>query len=192
MGKVINIMSYNEKRLNRDFYLVDAVTLAKNLLGKILVFKGERYRIVEVEAYMGVNDKAAHTYKNRRTKRTEAMYLEGGRVYVYFIYGMYYNMNVVANKKDTPQAVLIRGIEPLDYTEDKPSTNGPGKLCRKLGIDKSYYGYDLVTEDEMYIIDDDYEYEMVESKRINIDYAEEDKDRLWRYYIKGNKYVSKK
>jgi len=189
MEKVINTMNYNDKRFTREFYLVDALYLAKKLLGKILVFKGLRYRIVEVEAYMGINDKASHTYNNRRTNRTEAMYLEGGHVYVYFIYGMYYNMNVVANIKDIPQAVLIRGIEPLDYVEDN---NGPGKLCKKLGIDKKYNMYDLVTGDEMYIIDDNYEFEIVESKRINVDYAEEDKDRLWRFYIKGNKYVSKK
>lgn len=192
MGKVINIMSYENKRFGRDFYLVDSLDLAKKLLGKILVFKNKRYRIVEVEAYRGVNDKGAHTYNNRRTKRTEAMYMEGGHVYIYMIYGMYYNLNVVANVKDNPQGVLIRALEPLDYKEEKPSLNGPGKLTRELGIDKTQYGLDLTTSKDMYIIDDDYKFEMVESKRVNIHYAEEDKDRLWRFYIKDNKYVSKK
>ena len=187
-----NTMNNKFNRFKREYYLVDALELAKKLLGKILVFKNRRYRIVEVEAYRGVNDKGAHTYNNRRTKRTEAMYLEGGHVYIYMIYGMYYNLNIVANLEDIPQGVLIRGIEPLDYTEVKPSLNGPGKLCRELGIDKTYYGLDLTKSDEMFIIDDDYEFEIVESKRVNIDYAEEDKDRLWRFYIKDNKYVSKK
>lgn len=192
MGKVINTMNCKNKRLPRSFYLVDSLELAKKLLGKILVFKDKRYRIVEVEAYRGENDKGAHSYKNLRTKRTEAMFYEGGHVYIYFIYGMYYNLNVVANIKDIPQGVLIRGVEPLDDNDGKIKTNGPGKLCRELGIDKSYYGADLVTNNEIYIIDDDYEFQIVESKRINIDYAEEDKDRLWRFYIHGNKYVSKK
>lgn len=192
MNKEIRKMNCKVKKMCRDFYLVDALDLAEKLLGKILVFKNKRYRIVEVEAYRGIEDKASHTYGNRRTKRTEAMYLEGGHVYIYLIYGMYYNLNVVANVKDVPQGVLIRGVEPLDYIEEKPSTNGPGKLCRELGIDKRHYGLDLVTSDEMYIIDDDYEFEIVESKRVNIHYAEEYKDKLWRFYIKGNKYVSKR
>jgi len=191
LEKAINIMSYDNK-LKRDFYIVDSLELSKKLLGKILIFKDRRYRIVEVEAYRGINDKGAHTYNNRRTKRTESMYLEGGHTYVYMIYGMYYNLNVVANVKDNPQGVLIRAVEPLDYREDKPSTNGPGKLSRELGIDKSYNGLDLVTSNIMFIIDDDYKFEIVESKRVNIDYAEDDRDRLWRFYIKGSKYVSKK
>src|SRR5690554_5793129 len=114
MGKVISIMNYKDNRFKKEFYLVDALELAKKLLGKILVFKDKRYRIVEVEAYRGVNDKGAHTYNFRRTKRTEAMYLVGGHVYIYMIYGMYYNLNIVANLEDIPQGVLIRGIEPLD------------------------------------------------------------------------------
>ena len=120
------------------------------------------------------------------------MYLEGGHVYIYMIYGMYYNLNVVANVLNNPQGVLIRGVEPLDYKEEKPSLNGPGKLTRELVIDKTQYALDLTTSKDMYIIDDDYEFEMVESKRVNIHYAEEDKDRLWRFYIKDNRYVSKK
>src|SRR5690554_1606210 len=100
MNKEIRKMNCKVKKMCRDFYLVDALDLAEKLLGKILVFKNKRYRIVEVEAYRGIEDKASHTYGNRRTKRTEAMYLEGGHVYIYLIYGMYYNLNVVANVKD--------------------------------------------------------------------------------------------
>lgn len=186
-------MSYDQNiRLKRDFFLVNSYELGKKLLGKIFVFKDKRYRIVEVEAYGGIKDKASHTYNNRRTKRTEAMYLEGGHTYIYFIYGMYYNLNIVANQKDIPEGVLIRGIEPLDYDEEKKSTNGPGKLCRELGINKDYYGLDLVTSDTMYLLDNDEEFEIVYSKRINIHYAEEDVDRLWRFYIKNNPYVSRK
>ena len=119
--------------------------------------------------------------------------LEGGHTYIYLIYGMYYNLNIVASIKDDPQAVLIRAVEPLDFVEETLSTNGPGKLCRKLRIDKTYYGIDLCSSDIMYICDEGFnDFEVIESKRINIPYAEEYQDKLWRFYIKNNKYVSRK
>lgn len=179
-------------RLNREFFHQDAYQLGKNLLGKILNYRGKRYRIVETEAYGGITDKAAHSYNNRRTKRTEVMYLDGGHLYVYMIYGMYYLLNIVAAQVDNPEAVLIRAIEPLDTIEEKMSTNGPGKLCRHLGIDKRLNGYDLCSSSgDVFIEDDHYPICIRYSKRINIDYAEEDRDRLWRFYLKDNKYVSK-
>lgn len=178
-------------RLNRDFFRQDAYQLGKNLLGKVLNFRGKRYRIVETEAYGGITDKAAHSYKGRRTKRTEVMFFDGGHLYVYMIYGMYYLLNIVAAQVDNPEAVLIRGIEPLDVIEEKMSTNGPGKLCRHLGIDKNLNGYDLCSSGDIYIEDHNYPVDIGYSERINIDYAEEDRNRLWRFFIKGNKYVSK-
>lgn len=108
-------------KLEKNFFLVDGVTLAKNLLGKVLVRKIDnkilKARIVETEAYMGPLDKAAHSYKNRRTNRTEPMFLEGGHIYIYLIYGMYHCFNISANKKDIPEAVLIRAVEPLENIE---------------------------------------------------------------------------
>lgn len=202
------------KKLTRAFYEQDSVTLAKKLLGKYLVHDIGQERLVgkiaEVEAYMGPEDKAAHSYNNRRTPRTEIMYGPGGYAYIFRIYGMYNCMNVVASKKDKPQAVLIRAVEPVSgldgiaarrygkrFSELKKGeiinlTNGPGKLCEALGIDMSHYGEDLCGR-RLYIAEDSNEagFEITATKRINIDYAEEAIDYLWRFYIKGNPFVSK-
>lgn len=202
------------KKLNRNFYKKNAIILAKDLLGKYLLhnINGEVLigKIVETEAYMGYFDKGAHTYKGRRTKRTEAMYGEPGHAYIYLIYGMYDCINVVAAAKDIGQAVLIRALEPIKglevmslnrYNEPFKNlkrrqmtnlTNGPGKLCRAFGITRELY-YEDFTGDCLYICEkkDDPEFEVVESKRVGIDYAEEAKDYPWRFYIKDNVYVSR-
>lgn len=201
------------KKLEREFYKKNAIEVSKELLGKYLVheYDGNKVisKIVEVEAYMGEEDKAAHSYGRRRTERTEVMYKEGGYAYVFQIYGMYYCVNVVCSEVDIPQAVLIRGLEPIEGIEKmgmnrygknydeltnyekKNLSNGPGKLCIAMNIDKKLNGEDLCG-DTLYILDNKEEFNMVSSKRINIDYAEEAKDFLWRFYIEGNKYVSKK
>lgn len=201
------------KKLERDFYKRSAIEVAKELLGKYLVheYKGNKLigRIVEVEAYMGVEDKAAHSYGGRRTERTEVMYKEGGYTYVFQIYGMYYCVNVVTSDMDIPQAVLIRALEPIEGLEEmsrnrykksyeeltayqkKNLTNGPGKLCMAMNIDKTLNGEDLCGS-RLYILDNKEKFNTVYSKRINIDYAEEAKDYLWRFYIEGSKYISKK
>lgn len=203
------------KKFNREFYNRDSVTVAKELLGKYLVHvvEGEKLigKIAEVEAYMGPTDKAAHSYNNRRTERNEIMYGGPGYSYVYIIYGMYNCMNVVVEEPEKPQAILIRALEPVEGMESMSKfryekeleqltkreklglTSGPGKLCRALNIDRSHNGLDLCG-DELYILHDDNEesFEIVATTRINIDYAEEAKDFLWRFYIKNNPYVSKK
>lgn len=195
-------------KLGLEFYKQDALTLAKNLLGKILVRKIDekviKCKIVETESYIGPEDKACHAYNNRRTPRTEVMFWEGGHAYVYLIYGMYNCLNIVAGEKGKPEAVLIRGIEPLNEFEflkenrnikskkRKDLTNGPGKLCKALQITKDLNGYDLINGDQLYILDHTQEVSIVSTKRINIDYAEEYKDKLWRFYIKDNPFVSKK
>ena len=200
------------KKLEREFYNKSSIQLAQDLLGKILTrnINGQKIsgRIVEVEAYMGIEDKAAHSYAGKRTKRTEVMYGIPGILYVFLIYGMYSCVNVVAGKLDEPQAVLIRAIEPLDGLDQmsfnrykKPYdelskkerlniTNGPGKLCMAMGIDNSSNGVDLC-KDNYFIEDDEYKAEIISSKRIGIDYAEEAVDFLWRFYIKDNSFVSK-
>lgn len=199
-------------KLPREFYEGDTLDVSKRLLGKHLVHKVDGTeligRIVEVEAYMGPQDKAAHSY-NKRTKRVEIMYGPPGFAYVFAIYGMYYCMNIVSAEAGTPNAILIRALEPIaDLNQlslnryNKPysdlnkrliinMTNGPGKLCRALKIDKSNYGDDLCGN-HLYLLDNDEDgdIEICESPRINIDYAEEAIHYPWRFFIKNNPFVS--
>lgn len=197
-------------RLSEEFYKQDAITLSKELLGKMLVREMDSEKIlckiVETEAYVGPEDKGCHAYGNKKTERTKTMFLEGGVAYIYIIYGMYNCLNIVATEEDKPEAVLIRAVEPLNnidilkkYRNIKSNkiqdlTNGPGKLCKALNIDRTLNGYDLINGNELYVMESEGEdnFEIVETTRINIDYAEEYKDKLWRFYIKDNKYVSKK
>ncbi|WP_127837256.1 DNA-3-methyladenine glycosylase [Clostridium prolinivorans] len=201
------------EKLKREFYKKDAVTVAKCLLGKYLVHLIDNEevigKIVETEAYMGPTDKAAHSYNNRRTPRNEVMYGNPGFAYIYMIYGMYNCMNVVVEEINKPQAVLIRALEPvkgfeimskfrykknykiISKREKLGLTNGPGKLCKALNIDRTLNGEDLCGS-RLYILENDIKenFHIVASKRINIDYAEEAKDYLWRFYIKDNPYIS--
>ena len=193
-------------KLNRKFYLKSASELAPALLGKILVHKTAEGVtsgiIVETEAYIGPDDKGAHSCGGVPTARTAVMFGQGGFAYVYLIYGMYSCFNVVANEKDKPEAVLIRALEPLDGVELMKSRrgteklenlcSGPGKLCSALGITREQGGADLC-KSEIFILDQPElsTSEIAVSPRINIDYAEEYRDKLWRYFVKGNKFVSK-
>lgn len=204
-------------RLNKDFFNRDTLIVAKELLGKILVRKIDgvilKGRIVETEAYIGAIDKASHAYGGKRTNRTETLYAEPGTVYVFSIYGMYYCLNLISEEKDVAAGVLIRGIEPLEGIEKmsqlrykknyeelsnyekKNFSNGPSKLCMALGIDKRDNCINTISSEELYVEEDFLNKEafsIVESKRIGIDYAEEAKDFLWRFYIKDNKFISKK
>ena len=201
--------------LNKDYFQKDALYLAKDLLGKVLVREVDgkiiKSRIVETEAYIGNGDKACHAYNGRRTKRTEVLYSEGGIAYIYLIYGMYNCLNVVTGIKEEAEAVLIRALEPLnefDYISNKrfnkdfdnltkaqklALTNGPGKLCKALLIDRELNAIKLYEKGKLYLIDDGFkDFNVVETKRIGIDYAEEAIHFPWRFYIEGNKYVSKK
>ncbi len=198
------------QKLPREFYTrTDTLEIAKDLLGKILVVPaktGERVSgiIVETEAYLGAEDKAAHSYNNRRTKRTETMFSIGGTVYIFFIYGMYFQFNIVAGEIDKPHAILVRAVEPLENIEimrerrgkmaDKNLTSGPGKLCIALGIDKRFNNADLtgneiwLEEGEKFSTDD----AIACGKRIGIDYAEEYAEKPWRFWVKNNPFVSRK
>jgi len=195
-------------RLPREFYLrPDVLVVARDLLGKLLVVpgpKGERVsgKIVEVEAYRGPEDRASHAYGGRRTKRTETMYRPGGVAYVYFVYGMYHQFNVVSAVADTPHAILVRALEPVEGLEtmrarrhsqpDRNLTSGPGKLCIAMGIDRQLDGADLLGE-QVWLE----EYESLSSRqiargpRIGIDYAEKWINKPWRFWVKDNKYVSR-
>ncbi|SHK99286.1 DNA-3-methyladenine glycosylase [Anaerocolumna jejuensis DSM 15929] len=194
-------------KLPREFYRQDGISLAKALLGKVLVHHTAegvtKGIIVETESYMGVIDAAAHSYKGKKDGRCNIQYNEGGYAYIYMIYGMYYCMNIVANEKDVPEVVLLRALEPLEglslmeqrrkTSKRKALLSGPGKLCQAMGIGKDNYGTDLC-EDKLYVEDlaEAIDFEIEVSKRINIDYAGEARDYLWRFTIKDNPYVSVK
>ncbi|UPA16283.1 DNA-3-methyladenine glycosylase [Borrelia coriaceae] len=182
--------------MDREFFMQDAVIVAKSLLGHLLVRKidGKEIiaKIVETEAYMGVMDKACHAYGGRKTNRTIAMYNIGGYAYVYMIYGMYYMLNVVASDKNNPHAVLIRGVEPIYPKVDGILTNGPGKLTKFLNIDLRFNKVDLINNCKLFLRRGlSFDFEVSCSKRINVDYAAEYANKLWRFYIRGNKFVSK-
>ena len=197
------------QKIAREFYTrEDTLQIAQDLLGKTLVVPtaaGERVsgKIVETEAYLGVEDKAAHSYGNRRTKRTETMFAVGGTVYIFFVYGMYFQFNVVAGAVGAPHAVLIRAVEPLENIEimrerrglmkDANLTSGPGKLCIALGIDKTFNNEDLLGRRVWFEagakISAD---EIACGKRVGIDYAEEYAEKPWRFWLKGNLFVSRK
>lgn len=194
--------------LPRSFYQEDALHVAPRLLGKTLVRRlgnhDIRCKIVEVEAYIGPHDKGAHVYKNKRTPRTEALFLPGGHAYVYLIYGMYHCLNIVTGLLDMPQGVLIRAVEPLDdnsfhtIKQNRPIrskkltdlTNGPGKLCAALNIDKSFNQYNILTGEDLFLEDNDLPHGIVCAPRINIPYAEEYIHVPWRFYIQDNPFVS--
>ena len=166
-------------RLPKAFYIRDVLVVAPEIIGKNLVIKRDdytigRYLVTEVEAYRGSEDKACHASKGR-TERTEIMYHEGGRIYVYLIYGMYWMLNVVTGHENNPQAVLIRGVESLP---------GPGKLTRILGIDRTFYGEDLTNSERIWFEDTDFKPVIKTGERIGIGYAGEYwKTRPWRFYI---------
>lgn len=201
--------------LDKEFFKQGALTLAKDLLGKTLVRKVDgvvlKGKIVETEAYIGAIDKASHAYNGRRTERTEPLFREGGIAYVYFIYGLYHCCNVISGKENEGEGVLLRALEPLNEFEylaqkrfnqsydeltkakKKLLTNGPSKLCMAFSIDKEENYTKLYEDGDFYIEDGDNEsFDIVETKRVGIDYAEEAVDFPWRFYIKGNNYISVK
>lgn len=196
-------------KLPFSFYQNPNVTeVAVQLLGKQLftMINGELTGgiIVETEAYNGVDDKASHAYGGRRTDRTAIMYETGGIAYVYLCYGIHSLFNVVTAGKDTPHAVLIRGVEPVAGLDImlrrrgmenlKPNlTAGPGSVAKALGIDRGLNAKDLLGE-EIWIEDHGLTYppeQLVACPRIGVDYAGDHALLPWRFYVKGNKFVSK-
>jgi DNA-3-methyladenine glycosylase len=195
------------EKLKRSFYERDALTVAKDILGKYLVTHtpvGTTVgKIVEVEAYMGFIDAGSHAYQGKRTARTEVMFGLGGHAYVYLIYGMYYCLNIIVNRTDVPEVVLIRALEPVDGIElmkQRRGTDrilnlcsGPGKLSTAMGISLKENGIDLCGE-TMYLLSGVTinSREITRTPRINIDYAGEARDYPWRFLIRDNPFVSKK
>ena len=207
-------MDNTSMKLERSFYERNTLIVAKELLGRVLVHitpEGvTRGRIVETEAYMGPEDKGAHSYKNRHTPRMDPLYKTGGFAYIYQLHGYNYCINVVTQEEGIPQAVLIRALEPIeglelmarrrkiDISDSRKSklknlTNGPSKLCQAMNINTSLNGIDLCG-DEVFITSQAglrNNEDIVAAPRIHIDYAEEYRDKLWRFLLKGNAFVSK-
>jgi DNA-3-methyladenine glycosylase len=203
------------QRLTRSFYRRDPVLVARSLLGHRLVSRigGTRTSgiIVETEAYLGIPDKGAHTYRGRRTPRNETMWGDGGHAYVYFVYGMHHCVNVVAGRSGDPVAVLIRALEP-DASDSSDAgmhlmfarrqkakrptdlCSGPSKLCQALGITRDHDGADLVDGDLLFIerarsrsLPETY---VIAGPRVGIGYAEEWQHEPLRFFLKDNPHVS--
>ena len=180
-------------KLPRAFYDRDTVLVAKQLLGKHLVRvigDVERIgRIVEVEAYLGPHDLAAHSSKGL-TNRTKVMFGPPGHAYVYFIYGMHYCMNVVTEREGHASAVLLRAVEPVKNLAGR--TQGPALVCKTMGIDKLLNGHDLLSDD-FYIADPGIaeRLRIVKRPRIGVEYARHWARRQLRFYIKDNPYISR-
>ncbi|MGD0176007.1 MAG: DNA-3-methyladenine glycosylase [Candidatus Bathyarchaeia archaeon] len=189
--------------LPRKFYARDTVRVAKCLLGKRLVrVKGRSRmegRIVEVEAYRGLDDPASHAFRGP-TPRNAPMFGEPGHAYVYFTYGNHYCLNITTQATGTPGAVLIRAVEPIEGLQamrrlrpnvsDPNLTNGPGKLTKALGIDRALNEVDMTKPSPLFVVDsDETQFEIARSARVGISRGT---DLLWRFHIRGNPYVSKR
>lgn len=201
------------KTLGNNFFERDTVEVAKNLLGKKIIrnISGNFFcaKIVETEAYLGLEDKACHSYGGNITKRNEILYKEAGTIYVYLIYGMYNLLNIVTKNENDPEAVLIRAVEPIENIDamavnrfgkiykdlssyqKKNLTNGPGKLTMAMEIDRALNGK-ILSPDYLFIVDGEDVRNIIETKRIGIDYAGEDANLPLRFYIEDNSYVSVK
>jgi DNA-3-methyladenine glycosylase len=202
-------MAALKKKLPKNFYIRDVLTVAKELLGKVLVYQDGNKKlsgkIVEVEAYRGSVDQAAHSF-NGKTKRNEVMFEEGGLLYVYFTYGVHFCCNVVTGKPGKGDAVLLRALEPVSGIEEMATnrfnkkkinekelinlTNGPGKICQAFNFNRAHNRTDL-TGKQIYILDNEkiMSRSIAASTRIGI---KKSVDLPWRFYIKNNPFVSKK
>ncbi len=195
-------------KLKLDFYLnQDAISVGKNLLGKYLFTKIDNIitggMIVETESYIGPEDKACHAYNNKRTLRTEAMFQKGGIAYVYLCYGIHALLNVVTNIEDIPHAILIRAIKPICGIDtmlkrrnkkklDKTLTSGPGSLTKALGINKNHNKISFL-KDIIWLEDRNIKIknsDIISSARVGIDYAEEYRDKPWRFRIQQSSWTS--
>ncbi len=180
------------QRLCRNFYTQPTLKVAKKLLGKYIIRKIGRKKligkIIETEAYIGPQDRASHAYEGKVTPRNQAEYLIGGHIYIYLVYGMYWQMNISTFRAGKPECVLIRAVEPVGG--DIHLTNGPGKFCRYFKLNKSFYGEDLTKSKRIWLEDKGKikPSQILSTKRIGIDYAGPYwSRRKWRFLIKNYK-----
>ena len=163
------------ERLDYAFFHRACPEVARDLVGKVLVYREKALRIRETECYCGEDDTACHASRGR-TRRTEVMYASAGTVYVYLCYGMHWMLNIVTGEENHPEAVLIRACVEAD---------GPGRLTKRLGITGEENRSSVVTSEDLWIGDDGFRCEVETDKRVGIGYAsQEDQDRLWRFKIK--------
>ena len=190
--------------LPRDFYARPVLRVAKACIGKLLVHRTQQGllvgRIVETEAYRGPEDRAAHSFGGRRTARTEVMFGPPGYAYVFFVYGMHYQFNIVTTREGAPHAVLVRGVEPVLGAEamakrrnlpvtSRDLSNGPGKLCQAFGIGRAAYGADLCGP-ELFLAEGA-PTRSASSPRIGVDYAGDWAQKPWRFFDPKSRYVSR-
>ncbi|MFC1598860.1 DNA-3-methyladenine glycosylase [Patescibacteria group bacterium] len=200
------------QKLPANFYKNNSFLLAEKLLGKFLIRKYNNHtlvgKITETECYYGHDDLASHASRGK-TERTKLMFDQPGLAYIYLVYGMYYCFNIVSEAKDFPAAILIRSIEPISGLKQMAKnrqlqpdslnsniklTTGPGKLCQAFKIDKKLNGENLIKSERIYLAKNPQEKisktQIATGKRIGIDYAGKYKNKLWRYYLKNNQYIS--
>ncbi len=194
------------KRRSKTFFRRGAKDIAKNILGDYLTFKTKKQtligKIVETEAYLGISDDASHSFGGRITLRNKIVYSQGGLIYVYLIYGKYWCFNIVVSKKDDPQAVFIRAVEPICGIEvmkrkrgiekEEKLTNGPCRWTQSFSISKSFLGKEITSKDIFISSPKNKDFTIVATKRVGVDYAAKSKNLPLRFYIKGNPFVSKK
>jgi len=194
------------KRRSKAFFCQGAKDIAKNILGDYLTFKTKKQtligKIVETEAYLGIADDASHSFRGKITPRNKILYSKGGIIYIYLIYGKIWCFNIVVSKKDDPQAVFIRAIEPISgieamkkirgVEEKEKLTNGPGRWTQSFLINKSLLGGEITSKDIFISSPEDKDFTIVKAKRIGVDYATKSKNLPLRFYIKDNSFVSKK
>jgi DNA-3-methyladenine glycosylase len=179
IGKIQSILTWtsNLKKLKRCFFNRPTLEVAQTLLGKVLVFKNQQAIITETEAYYGFDDPASHAFRGK-TPRSAIMFGQPGFSYVYLIYGMHHCLNFVTEKTDFPAAVLIRGVKILDKKNTVLSLNGPGKVCRTLGITREHSGLDIITNPELYVACMNHQPKFIATPRIGIKVG---LDKYWRF-----------
>lgn len=186
------LLAERGRKLQRAFFTRDTITVATELLGKYIVRKvGKKEiagKIVETEAYIGTKDRASHAFGGKKTLRNLAEYMKGGHIYIYLVYGMYWQLNFSTSKMGKPECVLIRALDLGDKAKNK-SVNGPGKLCRYMKLDKSFYGEDLIKSRRIWMEDRGEvlpKSSVGRSPRIGIDYAGPYWSKIkWRFFVKG-------
>ena len=194
------------QRRSKAFFCRQAEYVAKNILGDYLTLKNKKQtligKIVETEAYLGISDDASHSFQGKVTPRNKIIYSQGGFIYVYLIYGKFWCFNIVVSKKDNPQAVFIRAIEPIQGIElmkkrrgvekEEKLTNGPCRWTQSFSINKSFLGREITSKDIFISSPTNKSFTIVKAKRVGIDYAVKSKNLPLRFYIKNNPFVSKK